>query len=88
MKNSHLKPQHSQTWCFSLSPTMLHRTQEAECLARVRRLGKPILGICNVKAALNDEDDVRLFLAQELVSPRSQTAWGDCKTVSRVCKRI
>ena len=38
------------------------QNEEAECLARVRRLGKPILGICNVKAALNDEDDVRLFL--------------------------
>ena len=35
---------------------------EAECFARVRRLGKPILGVCNVQAALNDEDDVRLFL--------------------------
>ena len=38
------------------------QNEEAECFARVRRLGKPILGICNVKAALNDEDDVRLFL--------------------------
>ncbi|MHB1426448.1 MAG: GTPase [Gemmataceae bacterium] len=35
---------------------------EAECLARVRRLGKPVLGICNVKAAVDDEDDLRLFL--------------------------
>ena len=35
---------------------------EAECLARVRSLGKPILGICNVKTALNNADDVSLFL--------------------------
>lgn len=35
---------------------------EAECLARVRALGKPVLGICNVKVTLNDEDDIRLFL--------------------------
>ncbi len=35
---------------------------EAECLARVRRLGKPVLGICNVKVAVDDEDDRLLFL--------------------------
>lgn len=35
---------------------------EAECLAQVRRLGKPVLGICNVKAAVDDEDDRLLFL--------------------------
>ncbi|MCC7172149.1 MAG: 50S ribosome-binding GTPase, partial [Planctomycetes bacterium] len=35
---------------------------EAECLARVRRLGKPVLGICNVKVAVDDEDDLLLFL--------------------------
>ncbi len=35
---------------------------EAECLARVRRLGKPVLGICNVKVGLDDEDDLILFL--------------------------
>ena len=35
---------------------------EAECLARVRSLGKPILGICNVKIALNNADDRLLFL--------------------------
>ncbi len=35
---------------------------EAECLARVRALGKPVLGICNVKVTLNDDDDLRLFL--------------------------
>ena len=29
--------------------------EEAKCLARVRELGKPILGICNVKAALNNQ---------------------------------
>ena len=35
---------------------------EAECLARVRSLGKPILGICNVKTALSNADDVSFFL--------------------------
>ena len=35
---------------------------EAECLARVRALGKPVLGICNVKVALEDDDDFFLFL--------------------------
>ena len=35
---------------------------EAECLARVCRLGKPVLGICNVKVAIDDEDDLLLFL--------------------------
>lgn len=35
---------------------------EAECLARIRELGKPVLGICNVKAAIDDEDDLLLFL--------------------------
>ncbi len=38
------------------------QNEEAECLARVRALGKPILGICNVKVALNNADDMRLFL--------------------------
>jgi len=35
---------------------------EAECLARVRRLGKPVLGILNVKVAVDEEDDLFLFL--------------------------
>ncbi len=35
---------------------------EAECLAQVRKLGKPILGICNVKTAIDDPDDLFLFL--------------------------
>lgn len=35
---------------------------EAECLAQVRRLGKPVLGICNVKTAIDDEDDLFLLL--------------------------
>ena len=35
---------------------------EAECFARVRALGKPLIGICNVKKALEDDDDLRLFL--------------------------
>lgn len=38
------------------------QNEEAECFARVRALGKPIVGICNVKTALNDADDVSLFL--------------------------
>ncbi len=36
--------------------------EEAECLARIRAQGKPILGICNVKIALNNADDLSLFL--------------------------
>ena len=43
---------------------------EAECLARVRALGKPVLGICNVKVSVEDEDDLCLFL-------RSQEKWFD-----------
>ena len=35
---------------------------EAECLSRVRSLGKPILGICNVKKAVNNAVDRRRFL--------------------------
>lgn len=35
---------------------------EAECFARLRRLDKPVLGICNVKIAVDDEDDRKLFL--------------------------
>lgn len=35
---------------------------EAECLARVRALGKPVVGICNVKVTLEDEDDLFLFV--------------------------
>lgn len=35
---------------------------EVECLARILRLGKPVLGICNVKVAVEDKDDLRLFL--------------------------
>ncbi len=35
---------------------------EAECFARVRRLGKPVIGICNVKMAIDDEDDLLIFL--------------------------
>lgn len=35
---------------------------EAECLARVRRLGKPVLCICNVKVAIDDDDDLIIFL--------------------------
>ncbi|WP_051862708.1 GTPase domain-containing protein [Ferrovum myxofaciens] len=35
---------------------------EAECFAQVRRLGKPIVGICNVKTAVDEPDDLLLFL--------------------------
>lgn len=35
---------------------------EAVCLAKVRRLGKPVLGILNVKMSLNDASDLKLFL--------------------------
>ena len=38
------------------------QTAEAECLARVRILGKPVLGICNVKVAVDDAEDLFLFL--------------------------
>ena len=34
---------------------------EAECLARVRSLGKPVLGICNVKVAIDEDDEPKLF---------------------------
>ena len=36
--------------------------EEAKCLARVRSLGKPILGICNFKRGLKDADDRLYFL--------------------------
>ena len=45
---------------------------EAQCFARVRALGKPILGICNVKAALNDADDMRLFLSRNWFDSKRQ----------------
>lgn len=35
---------------------------EAEFFARLCRLGKPILGICNLKVAVDDKDDLELFL--------------------------
>ncbi len=35
---------------------------EAECYAQVRKLGKPILGIINIKESINDPGDVLLFL--------------------------
>lgn len=37
------------------------QSSEAECLAKVRSMGKPVLGICNVKAAVDSELDLRLF---------------------------
>ena len=35
--------------------------EEAKCLARVRALGKPILGLLNVKAALHNADELPLL---------------------------
>ncbi|MDR1035649.1 MAG: 50S ribosome-binding GTPase [Deltaproteobacteria bacterium] len=36
---------------------------EAECLANIKRLGKPVIGICNVKHELGGPEDADLFLA-------------------------
>jgi hypothetical protein len=36
---------------------------EAECLANIKRLGKPVIGICNVKHELGGPEDTDLFLA-------------------------
>lgn len=38
---------------------------EAECLGLVRTLGKPLLGVCNVKESIEDNDDLRLFLRSQ-----------------------
>jgi hypothetical protein len=35
---------------------------EAECFARLLAVGKSVLGICNIKVALDDEEDMFLFL--------------------------
>lgn len=35
---------------------------EAEWFARVRGLGRPVIGICNIKVAVDDDDDLLLFL--------------------------
>ncbi|MEX2409977.1 MAG: GTPase [Candidatus Paceibacterota bacterium] len=35
---------------------------EAQSFANVRSIGKPIIGICNVKIALKDQADLKLFL--------------------------
>jgi len=45
---------------------------EAECLARIRSLGKPVLGICNVKITLNDADDLVYFLKKRWWSDDDQ----------------
>ena len=37
------------------------QNEEAKCLARVRKLGKPVLGILNVKEGLNNADDIPLL---------------------------
>ena len=38
---------------------------EAEHLARLRQIGVPILGICNVKRAVDDERHIRLFIRDQ-----------------------
>ena len=43
---------------------------EVECLARVRSLAKPVLGICNVKESLDDADDINLFLRDKWFDPQ------------------
>lgn len=35
---------------------------EAECYAQVRKLGKPILGVINIKSSIENPDDIALFL--------------------------
>ena len=35
---------------------------EAEWLAKVRKRGRHVIGICNIKVGLNDENDLKLFL--------------------------
>lgn len=37
---------------------------EAECLAKVRQLGKPVLGILNIKATINNQRSLNRFLAK------------------------
>ena len=37
------------------------QNEEAKCFARVRKLGKPVLGILNVKEGLNNADDIPLL---------------------------
>ena len=54
---------------------------EAECLANVRRLGKPVLGICNVKVGLDDEDDLKLFL-------RNPAKPFDRKRIDQICSQF
>ena len=48
---------------------------EAKWLARVMALGKPVLGICNVKASVENEDDPCSFL-------RSPARWFDDERLS------
>ena len=54
---------------------------EAELFARVRALGKPLLGICNVKVSIEDDDDLRLFL-------RSQKKWFDKERLNTLLKQF
>lgn len=35
---------------------------QAECLANILRIGKPVLGICNIKVAVDLSDDLDIFL--------------------------
>ena len=36
--------------------------REAQCLAKVYGVGKPVLGICNVKQSINDSIELKIFL--------------------------
>lgn len=38
---------------------------EAECLAKIMALGKPVIGICNVKEGIYDERSIKRFLRRQ-----------------------
>ncbi len=40
------------------------QAREAECLVKLRRLGRPVIGICNVKIAIRSPRDLELFLGR------------------------
>lgn len=54
---------------------------EAECLARVRALGKPVLGVCNVKVTIDDDDDLLLFL-------RAPDKWFDMRRLGALVRQF
>ena len=49
---------------------------EAECLARIRLCGKPVLGICNVKVAVKDDDEPKLFRRLIGTAFEEERLWG------------